>query len=239
MAAPASANGPCGQDFDGPTACPVNTASTSNYLGSMATDNESDYYVLYAQRGTELSVTITDTENPVCSDPPPGPTVACGQVSAALDDAQGDELDESFNNNGGFDSSPINGLQVPATFSHTIDSTGTYYLIVTSSFLGSFSPPPLPYTLSVSASPNVQWPPPVPPPPPPKCKVPNFGGARLSTVRQRIVDNHCTVGRVIYRYSRVRKGVVIATNRRAGISLPYRSAINLTVSAGPEPKHRK
>lgn len=235
MAAPASANGPCGQDFDGPTACPVNTASTSNYLGSMVTDNESDYYVFYAQEGTELSVTITDTENPVCSNPPPGPTVGCGHVSAALDDAHGDELDESANNNGGNDSSPVGGITVPATFSHTIDTTGTYYLIVTSSFLGSF--PPLPYTLSVTASPNVQWPP--PPPPPPKCKVPRFGGASLSTVTQRIVNNHCTVGRVIHRYNRAHKGLVIAMNRRPGIFLPYRSAINVTISAGQKPKHPK
>ncbi len=205
----------------------MNTASTTDYPGTLVTDNESDYYVFYAQRGTELSVSITDTENPVCSNPPPGPTVGCGDVTAQLDDAEGNEIDGSGNG-----SSASNGITVPATFAHTIDSTGTYYLIVSSEYLGSF--PPVPYTLTVNASPNVQWI--APPPALPKCEVPKFVGANLNTVKRRIINNHCTVGRVSYRYNRVHRGTVITMNRRAGNLLLNDSPINLIVSAGPKPK---
>jgi hypothetical protein len=109
----------------------------------------------------------------------------------------GNEIDGSGNG-----SSPSNGITVPATFAHTIDSTGTYYLIVSSEYLGSF--PPVPYN--------------------------------LNTVKRRIINNHCTVGRVSYRHNRVHRGTVIAMNWHPGNLLPNDSPINLIVSAGPKPK---
>jgi hypothetical protein len=228
-AAPAAANGPCGQDFNGDNACPVNTASTTSYSGSLVTDNESDYYVFYAQKGTELSVTITDTENPSCS------TSAgyCGGAAVNLDDAQGNQLD------GTDGSTPNNGITVPQRFSHTLESAGTYYLIV-SGYLGTDqnqNPTAVPYTLNVSASPNVQW-----PAPPPSCKVPGFHRASLATVEQRIAAGHCTVGSVRHQYSRsTRRGRVLSLSPGAGTSLANGAPVSVVVSAGRKPHkhHRK
>jgi hypothetical protein len=155
--ASASANGPCGQDFDGNHSCPVNSAVTSSYPGSLITDNETDYYVFHAVRGTELSVSITDTEDPRCSTSYAG---NCGDINAALDDAQGNGVD------GTDGSQPSDGITVPQTFSHTLEATGTYFLLISGN-LGTDAndnPTAVPYTLSVNAAPSVQWPPPAAPP---------------------------------------------------------------------------
>jgi len=149
-ATPSRANGPCGQNFDGNHACGVNSPAT--YPGSLTTDNESDYYMFSAQPGTGLSVSITDTENPGCST---SFTDSCGWARVALLDGSGNDLDESAS------SQPANGITVPGSFSHTLGAN-TYYLVVSGS-LGSDSnsnPVATPYTLSVDASPAVQWPPP-------------------------------------------------------------------------------
>lgn len=159
-ATPAAANGYCGQNFDGNHACAVNTASASDYSGSILTDNEQDYYVFHAAKGTQLSVSLTDTENPGCSQW--DFTGYCGEVDVNLYDGKGNEVD------GPADSTPNNGVTVPGAFAHTIDATGTYFLIVEGS-LGSDAndnPTSVPYTMHLTASPNVQWPPPPPPPPP-------------------------------------------------------------------------
>ena len=150
--ASSSANGPCGQDFDGNTACPVNSPAT--YIGSLITDNEADYYVFRAHKGTELSYTITDTENPQCDD--------CGEVNIELLNAQGEDQDQ------GADSSPRNGITVPGKVSHTLESGGTYYFTVSGDLASDSNGNPLsvPYSLEVNASPNVVWPPPTPAPPP-------------------------------------------------------------------------
>ncbi len=154
VAAPASANGPCGQNYDGNHACGVNSPATEN--GTLVTDNESDYYVFHAQKGTELQVSITDTEDPTCD-------YECGSAEVGLYDASGNEIDSPSSCCG---SSPQSGINVPASFSTTIEVTGTYYLIVGGN-LGQDSngnPTSVPYSLNVGASPNVQWPPPPPPP---------------------------------------------------------------------------
>jgi opacity protein-like surface antigen len=150
----ASANGPCGQDFDGNHACGVNSPATID--GSLVTDNESDYYVFHAAKGTELSVSVTDTEAPSCSQ---SYTSGCGSVYVELTDNKGNGIEQTEG------SSPNNGISVPANFSHTLDANGTYYLIVRGQ-LGNDAndnPTSVPYQLSVSASPSVQWPPPAPP----------------------------------------------------------------------------
>ena len=157
-AASSNANGPCGQDFDGNHACPVN--SPGSYDGSLTTDNERDYYVFRAQKGTELGVSITDTENPQCSTASYG---ECGRVDVELLNASGESEDENAGSN------PYNGITVPGKFSHTIETTGTYYLVVSGN-LGRDeheNPAPVPYALEVSASPNVVWPPPTVTPAPP------------------------------------------------------------------------
>jgi hypothetical protein len=150
----AGANGPCGQNFDGDNACGITSPGTVS--GSLVTDNEKDYYVLYARKGTELSVTVTDTESPTCDE-----EFSCGSAAVELLEGDGDEEYQSAS------SSPNHGITVPGDFDHTIETTGTYYLVV-SGDLGSDNndnPTPVPYTLGVNASPAVQWPPPAPPSP--------------------------------------------------------------------------
>jgi hypothetical protein len=156
--ASAMADGPCGPDRDGPTACGITSPASEN--GSLVTSNEQDYYVFYAQNNTELSVSMTDTENPICSTEESAN--GCGSAGAELYDSQGDDLDEGANSN------PENGVTVPGTFDYTLGA-GTYYLIVNGS-LGEDqygNPTAVPYTLSVSGSPAVLWPKPAPPTPTP------------------------------------------------------------------------
>ena len=141
----AGATGSCGNDFSGGSACGV--GSPGSYGGTINADNERDYYVFYAHAGTELSAGVTDLEDPGCSTG----TVShdCGDVSGHLYDSQGNEIDSTAY------STPTNGIAVPATLDHILQATGTYYLVVTGSLNGS----PLPYSLSVNASPGVHWPP--------------------------------------------------------------------------------
>ncbi len=230
-ASPAGANGPCGEDFDGNQACGVNSPGT--YGGSLTTDNERDYYVLYAQQGTQLSASITDTENPGCF-PAPWPT-QCGNVRVELDNANGDALGEDT-------SSMINnGITVTGTFSHTLEATETYYLIV-SGGLGddaNSNPTPVPYTLSISASPAVQWPPPAPaqpkaPPtaiqPLPQCHVPKLIGLTLATARARLTRAHCELGAVEHvGHRRPRHQRVIGQSLTAGSVYSHGTRVSVTL----------
>jgi hypothetical protein len=146
----ASANGPCGQNDEGPNACAINSPATD--IGSLSTDNENDYYVFYANAATELHVSVTNTQDPSCSQ---SGDVECGGVQVELYDSQGDSTDE-----GSGWSEPETGLTVPAVFATTISQSGAYYLIV-SGGLGSDqygNPTAVPYSLAVTASPDVQWP---------------------------------------------------------------------------------
>jgi hypothetical protein len=228
LAASASANGPCGQDFDGNHACPVN--SPVNLTGSLVTDNETDYYIFSAQKGTELSVTITDTEDPSCST---SDDIDCGDVRAELLFANGDNTGQGTES-----SEPNNNITVPSRFAYTIGATGHYYLVVSGN-LGSDqneNPTPVPYTLSVSASPDVQW-----PPPPPPCVVPKFKvGETLGTLEQHVTSGHCVTAKVVRVHSRhVRRGYVLGLSPGPGTQLAYGSPVTITVSAGPKPRRHK
>lgn len=242
IAASASANGSCGPDFETSTACPVNTAATTSYHGTSFANNETDYYVFYAQANAEFSATVLDEGNPDCG----GGYCAGNQIELA--DAYGDVLAGGlYNDNGDTNwSEPIGSgydNAGPLSLSYILKSAGTYYVKVEGGLDGN-DPSPVPYALTMSATPNVQWPKPVikkTSPPPKNCKAPKFGGASLATVKRRIVTNDCTVGRVRYRYGPWRKGTVVTSNRRAGVLLPYHSPISLTVSKGhrPKPRHHK
>jgi hypothetical protein len=238
----ASANGPCGQNFDGATACHLSFPSTLS--GSLITDNESDYYVFSAPRGTELFATLTDTQDPTCSS---SSSISCGGVQAELYDSQGDDLGE------GTDwSEPNNNITVPRSFGYTLDSAGTYYLVVTGS-LGRDSndnPAPVSYTLDITASPTVQWPRPQPPSPAPTpaspgaepaCIVPHFKvGATLGTVERRIIARHCSVGKIKHRASRhIRRRRVTALRPKPGTRLTNHAAVTITISTGRKHKHHK
>lgn len=216
----ASANGPCGNDFDGAHACGIN--SPANIGGALVTSNETDYYVFHATKGTELAVQLTDTEDPSCST---SSDSYCGGLSAALDDSSGNDITDS-----GW-SEPNNGITVPADLDYTIQSSGTYYLILSGN-LGedqNGNPTQVPYNLQVNASPNVQW-----PPPPKGCKVPGFKvGESLSKLESRLVFNHCAVGTIIRKRSRhVRKGRVIALKPKPGAHLAHAAPVTIYVSKG-------
>ncbi len=60
----ASANGSCARDFTANHACAIKSPAHLN--GKLGTDNERDYYVFHATKGTKLRIAITDTENPGC-----------------------------------------------------------------------------------------------------------------------------------------------------------------------------
>lgn len=148
----ASANGSCARDFTANHACAIKSPARLN--GKLGTDNERDYYVFHATKGTKLRIAITDTENPGCllsmySD--------CGSVKAELLGSRQHEIASTAY------SSQQPGGAVRQSLSHTLASAGTYYVIVTGS-LGLVTPPPgggnphvlpLSYTLTVKASPNV------------------------------------------------------------------------------------
>lgn len=235
-ARPAFADGPCGQDYTGPTACAINTASVHDYDGTIVANNDVDYYVMYAAKSTHLSLSITDRENPACSnaDFP----IQCGEVSIALYDSQGNEVGGP-----GGGSSARNGITVPLTWSTIISSAGTYYLEV-SGDEGSDSngnSTSVPYDLNVAASPNVEWPAPIPAPAPisppaparPACVVPKYGGASLNTVKKRIKADHCTVGKVRGEFDKhVRRGQVISLSVRPGRHLRNQAPVGILVSKG-------
>lgn len=200
VAAPSAlANGPCGVDFDSNSACAITSPYSIN--GSLITDNESDFYVFWAQAGTQISATITDTENPQCATPSFYP-IDCGDVYVSLDDANGENVD------GSSESQPASpGITVPATMSHTIEDTGQYYLVVSGGLTSNENTGQsyaTPYSLSVSANPGVQWPPPPPAPPAPApvsnpmCVVPQVYAQTLATVEHRLATHNCTPGKIYW-----------------------------------------
>ena len=150
-AEPAAAAGPCGIDSDTDTACPI-TATAASYSGTLTTDGEDDYYVFYAQAGTQLSLTITDTEDPSCAEGSSGSV--CGDVGADLLDANENDLSSTD------DSTPMNGARIPTTLTATLQTSGTYYVDISGDLGadGDNNPTPVPYTLTVTASPGIQWP---------------------------------------------------------------------------------
>ena len=71
-----------------------------------------------------------------------------------------------------------------------------------------------------------------PPPPAPRCVVPKVTGKSLRTARTKLGASHCRTGRVGYRHSKVRRGLVSWQSRRAGARLPSGSRVSLLVSLG-------
>lgn len=144
----ASAIGPCGQNSSTASACSLDSPAT--LYGSLTTGYEHDYYRFYAKKGTHLSVTLTDLEPPECE-----VTYGhCGVIEAALQNAEGAEIDHSEY------TEPVNGVADTAVLKHTITAAGTYYITVYG-FLGveaAGKPAPDPYRLSVTASPAIYWP---------------------------------------------------------------------------------
>lgn len=210
-AAPAGAYGPCGTNFDGPTACPI-TTSPATVGGTLASSPEKDYYVFYARRHTQLSLAATDTEDPSCD---LLSSVHCSIVQVALYDRKGNVLAMS-----GY-SGPQNGVaSLPAGLSRRL-AGGIYYAVVSGVL---FSSGPIPYSLSVNGSPNVQYPPP--------CIVPKLRhNTGLARAKRLLARHGCGVGKIRHQVDRrVRRGDVIGFRPRAGTVAPFGTRVGILVS---------
>ena len=243
-AGPALADGPCGQDYTSQSACPVNSASTPTYTGSIVAADDTDYYVFHASAGTRLSLSITDTEDPSCSEG--SSSNYCGDVMASVVDSQDNWV-------GGTDySGPSGGLSIPATSTTILQTAGTYYLEVNgdegSDQYGN--PTPVPYSLQVTGSPAVVWPAPIttmptqpvtgkPSGPAVRCTVPAAAHRRLGVVERALRGEHCTVGAVrVRRDRRVKRGRVITLSAPAGSRFSAGHRVSIVVSAGPRRRRR-
>jgi PASTA domain len=70
-------------------------------------------------------------------------------------------------------------------------------------------------------------------PPPVHCKVPRVVGKTLARARRAIRLAHCSVGRVRYARSKLRRGRVLRQSPRAGSKLARGTRVKLVVSRGP------
>ena len=70
-------------------------------------------------------------------------------------------------------------------------------------------------------------------PPGATCVVPKLARASLPVAKVAVRRGGCTVGRVTRKYSRVRKGRVIAQRPKAGTRLPAGASVALVLSRGP------
>jgi hypothetical protein len=231
-APPASADGPCGQDYSSASACVITDPSpAAPYDGSLVADNDTDFYVFHAGAETRLDVSVTDTENPQCSED--GSDTSCGNATFGLYDAQGNDVTDNDPESDGNASEPNNGVTVPVDWSTIISTPGTYYLEV-SGDQGTDqneNPTDTPYSLAVGASPEVVWPPPVatpaptpapkpkpapvshPKPPGQTCTVPDATGRTLRAAREMLRAAHCDAGSTSWVFSRT-----VALGRVAGLS---------------------
>jgi len=209
--APALADGYCGHDPTGPTACGIDTSET--VTGTYSTDFASDYYVFFARKGTQLTLTVNDTEDPFCSE---SGVIVCGDVYVSLLDSSGKKLGVSGR------STPDNGVPVPRSITNTLRSSGVYYAVV----FGDVGSNPEPYSLTVAGSPNVTWPHP--------CVVPKLRRhTHLGTAKGRLRISSCSVGKIKRAHNRsVPRGDVIRLASRAGTIIPHGAKVGILVSKG-------
>jgi hypothetical protein len=203
-------------------ACPVTTNETLS--GSIASTSERDYYVFYVAHQTDLAVTVTDTEDPRCTESDPSYPYFCGSVKFMLLDSRGNALADS---NG---SAPVNGVPVPVSTTTTI-GRGIYYVAV-SGFVDTTTLPAIPYQLTVDGNPGVQW--------PPACIVPRLHSNRRLGHIEHVVRNHrCTVGAVHYvRSPGTPRGHVVRLSPGSGSILPYGAPVTIFVAGHPRHHHR-
>jgi hypothetical protein len=72
------------------------------------------------------------------------------------------------------------------------------------------------------------------------CEVPALKGKRLPVARRLITAGHCSLGKVRRKWSKRKRGLVLAHTPAAGAELAVGARVNLVVSRGPKPKpHRK
>ncbi len=205
----AGATGACVAGTTPQRACPLTHSVSSSLSGS----GDSVYYKLWARRGTEIRLTLDDTENPGCSTGvvPGGCVLMCASF---------DKLSPS--NGKSPCSTPSEGSDRPATEQVTATRSGVFYLSVnTERFNGSGT---VPYSLSVSANPGVRWPPP--------CVVPRLPhDTFLSVAESRLRAAGCRVGQIRRVHNRhTHGGDVVSLGLRGGSIRPRGARVAITVA---------
>lgn len=221
----AHADGYCGPDPVGPRACavPTNGAVT----GTLTANFEHDYFVFYARRGTQLSLTITNDDDPACSISPDPLSYYCGVAWTELLNGRGQQLAQTAS------SEPVNGVPVSKSVSRILKRPGTYYAVVTGDpYIGTvFNGVPLPYTLAVNGSPKITWPHP--------CVVPKLRRhTHLGTAKRRLRKASCRVGKVRHvRSHRVPRGDVMRLRPKGGTIAAPGYKVRIVVSGRPRHHH--
>ena len=169
--APTRADGPCGVDATGPTACHIRRDGI--YDGSLtpARDaglpaDEHDYYVFRARAGTRVTVTLTDAEDTDCA---LQGLLICGDLTFAINDRMGNGLTGSVGHgsNGGVSTIRQENSAAavfPTRVRFRVPRTGRYYIAVSGvlernlyeNAASEFAA--VPYTLAVTARPALSWP---------------------------------------------------------------------------------
>lgn len=72
---------------------------------------------------------------------------------------------------------------------------------------------------------------------PPTCRVPDVVGKRLARAKRKLVQAHCSVGKITHRFSFRRRGRVLSERPHRGARLPQGTKVDLTVSAGRRGRH--
>src|ERR1035437_6351398 len=217
----------------GVIACPLNAGPSGNSYSGTVNDLSWRSYYFSAQANTTLQVTITDTEDPSCFGLVlPSGWNSCGAVDAIIGDVSNTNVTLPLTG-----ADLINGVSVQSTpimnaaGAFAIDNPVSFGATITPAVTGTTAPTDwgialsttyhnrrdlvsVPYTLTVSASPSVQWPPPSPPTiqRKAKCVVPafTFGRTSLGVVERRIRAAHCRVGKVTRATSKkARRGSVL------------------------------
>ncbi len=189
--------------------------SSGGYGGILLSTGEKDYYVFYAHKGTVLSATLNDAQNPAC--------LACDGLTASLHNSAARTVAYTPTS-----ATVVTGIPVPGSFSVTLRRAGTYYLIVSGVLTrdSNGNPIPLPYNFQLNGTPNVQWPPP--------CTVPALRRpTSLARAEHLIASAHCSVGKVSHQHSgHLRRGDVIALRPASGTSLASGAPVAIVVSSG-------
>ncbi len=214
--------------------------------GAYDANNPSGYdrwYRFWGKAGTQVTVTAFDDESVACIGLHPvlQSLAGCGSGNVQLILADQPGIDPStypysptpaywgFTTNDG-----INWTNPPARLSSRLPLTGIYDVIVQGEPArdASGNPLPTPWTLTVTATPNVQWP---APPTRPSCVIPALRNVSLSTATHRLAINHCRTGRLFWQHSQtIRRNRVIANHAhwRQGTRLPNATKVALSVSLG-------
>lgn len=136
---------------------------TGSFTAAIDTENDVDWYFMYAQASTQLDAAITGL----------GPEETCFDWYTALRDADGHELSSSttyFNR--------VNHIR------YTLPTSGTYYLEVSGGLCGDAGY----YRIDLAASPELLTSPPYVPPPPPPPPPPSEPSSACRAAQQRVAS---------------------------------------------------